>query len=67
MPASFPGSFYSKERLEQIEPLSDIAHIMNFYCEDMVVRMYIDDLDEAHREALTLTVRKFKLHPQRLP
>jgi len=37
------------------------------YCEDMVVRMYIDDLDEAHREAISLTVRKFKLHPQRLP
>jgi len=37
------------------------------YCEDMVVRMYIDDLDEAHREAIALTVRKFKLHPQRLP
>ncbi|MGC1306639.1 MAG: hypothetical protein WA885_05375 [Phormidesmis sp.] len=37
------------------------------YCEDMVVRMYIDDLDEAHREAIALTVRKFKLHPLRLP
>lgn len=35
------------------------------YCEDMVVRMYIDDLEEAHREAISLTVRKYKLHPQR--
>ena len=28
------------------------------YCEDMVVRMYIDDLEEAHRDAIALTVRK---------
>lgn len=34
------------------------------YCEDMVVRMYIDSLEEAHREAIALTVRKYKLHPQ---
>ncbi|MBE9064732.1 hypothetical protein [cf. Phormidesmis sp. LEGE 11477] len=34
------------------------------YCEDMVVRMYIDNLEEAHREAIALTVRKYKLHPQ---
>ena len=33
------------------------------YCEDMVVRMYVDSLDEAHREAIALTVRKFKLRP----
>ena len=37
------------------------------YCEDMVVRMYVDSLDEAHREAISLTIRKFKLRPQRLP
>jgi len=36
------------------------------FCEDMVVRMYVDSLDEAHREAISLTVRKFKLQPQRL-
>ncbi|MEM9949567.1 MAG: hypothetical protein AAF810_26345 [Cyanobacteria bacterium P01_D01_bin.36] len=34
------------------------------FAEDMVVRMYIDDLEEAHREAIRLTVRKFNLHPQ---
>ena len=34
------------------------------FCENMVVQMYVDDLDEAHRDAITLTVRKFKLHPQ---
>ena len=34
------------------------------YCEDMVVRMYIDSLEEAHRDAIALTVRKYKLHPQ---
>ena len=37
------------------------------YCEDMVVRMYVASLDEAHREAISLTIRKFKLRPQRLP
>jgi hypothetical protein len=36
------------------------------YCEDMVVRMYIDSLEEAHREAISLTVRKFKLHQGRI-
>lgn len=34
------------------------------FAEDMVVRMYIDDLEKAHREAIKLTVRKFNLHPQ---
>jgi hypothetical protein len=37
------------------------------FCEDMVVRMYIDNLDEAHLEAIRLTVRKFNLHPQLHP
>ena len=37
------------------------------FAEDMVVRMYIDDLEEAHREAIKLTVRKFDLHPQFQP
>ena len=36
------------------------------FCENMVVQMYVDSLDEAHKEAISLTVRKFKLHPQRL-
>ena len=36
------------------------------FCENMVVQMYVDDLKEAHREAIALTVRKFKLHPSRL-
>lgn len=27
------------------------------FAEDMVVRMYINDLEEAHREAIQLTVR----------
>ena len=36
------------------------------FCENMVVQMYVDNLDEAHREAISLTVRKYKLHPQRL-
>lgn len=33
------------------------------FCENMVVQMYVDDLEEAHREAISLTVRKYKLHP----
>lgn len=37
------------------------------FCEDMVVRMYVNDLEEAHREAIRLTVRKFNLSPQQLP
>ena len=37
------------------------------FAEDMVVRMYINDLEEAHREAIKLTVRKFNLHPQFQP
>jgi hypothetical protein len=37
------------------------------FCEDMVVRMYIDNLDEAHLDAIRLTVRKFNLHPQLQP
>ncbi|MEM6452500.1 MAG: hypothetical protein AAF703_19560 [Cyanobacteria bacterium P01_D01_bin.105] len=36
------------------------------FCENMVVQMYVDSLDEAHREAISLTVRKFNLHPYRL-
>ena len=34
------------------------------FCEDMVVRMYVDNLDEAHEDAIRLTIRKFRLHPQ---
>ena len=37
------------------------------FCENMVVQMYVNDLDEAHRDAIALTVRKFKLHPRGLP
>ena len=37
------------------------------FCENMVVQMYVDNLDEAHREAIALTVRKYKLYPRRLP
>lgn len=29
------------------------------YCEDMVVRMFVDDLEEAHEAAVNLTKRKF--------
>jgi hypothetical protein len=29
------------------------------YCEDMVVRMFIDDLEEAHESAVNLTKRKY--------
>jgi hypothetical protein len=29
------------------------------YCEDMVVRMFVDDLEEAHEAAVNLTRRKF--------
>lgn len=29
------------------------------YCEDMVVRMYVDDLEEAHDAAISLTRRKY--------
>ena len=36
------------------------------FCENMVVQMYVDSLDEAHRDAIALTVRKYKLRPQRL-
>lgn len=31
------------------------------YCEDMVVRMFIDDLTEAHDSAISLTKRKYQL------
>lgn len=31
------------------------------YCEDMVVRMFIDDLTEAHDSAIALTKRKYQL------
>lgn len=31
------------------------------YCEDMVVRMFIDDLEEAHDDAIRLAKRKFDL------
>lgn len=34
------------------------------FCERLVTMLYSDDLDEAHAEAIRLTVRKFKLHPQ---
>jgi energy-coupling factor transporter transmembrane protein EcfT len=37
------------------------------FCEDMVVKMYVDSLKEAHQAAIALTVRKFKLHPPQLP
>jgi hypothetical protein len=29
------------------------------FCEDMVVRMFVDDLEEAHEMAVNLTKRKF--------
>lgn len=32
------------------------------FCERLVTMLYSDDLDEAHSEAIRLTVRKFKLH-----
>jgi len=32
------------------------------YCEDMVVRMFIDDLEEAHDSAINLAKRKFALN-----
>ena len=31
------------------------------YCEDMTVRMFIDDLKEAHDAAIDLTRRKYQL------
>jgi hypothetical protein len=31
------------------------------YCEDMVVRMFVDDLEEAHDDAIRLAMRKFDL------
>ncbi len=31
------------------------------YCEDMVVRMFVDDLTEAHDSAIALTKRKYQL------
>ena len=34
------------------------------FCENMVVQMYVNDLDEAHRDAIALTVRKYKLYPE---
>jgi len=34
------------------------------FCEDLVVRIFAGDIEEAHRDAINLTVRKFKLHPQ---
>jgi hypothetical protein len=37
------------------------------FCEDMVVKMYVDSLEEAHQSAIALTVRKFKLRPPQLP
>lgn len=30
------------------------------FCEDMVVRMFVDDLQEAHDDAITLTRRKYR-------
>ncbi|MEO8893281.1 MAG: hypothetical protein ABI417_17460, partial [Coleofasciculaceae cyanobacterium] len=29
------------------------------YCEDMTVRMFVDDLQDAHNQAINLTKRKF--------
>ncbi len=37
------------------------------FCEDLVVRIFAGDIEEAHRDAFALTVRKYKLYPQRLP
>lgn len=34
------------------------------FCEDLVVRIFAGDIEEAHRDAIGLTVRKFNLHPQ---
>ncbi len=39
---------------------------LKFY-EDLVVRIFVGDIEEAHRDAIALTVRKYKLYPQRLP
>ena len=36
------------------------------FCEKMVVDMYVDSLEEAHRDAIELTVRKRNLRPQQL-
>jgi hypothetical protein len=37
------------------------------FCEDRVVKMCVDSLKEAHQSAISMTVRKFKLHPPQLP
>lgn len=34
------------------------------FCEDLVVRIFAGDIDEAHDEAIRLTVKKYKLYPQ---
>ena len=34
------------------------------FCEDLVVRIFAGDIEQAHKDAITLTVRKFNLHPQ---
>ena len=34
------------------------------FAEDMVVRVYSDNLEDAHAEAIRLTVKKYKLRPQ---
>ena len=34
------------------------------FCERLVTMLYSEDLDDAHAEAIRLTVKKFKLHPQ---
>ncbi len=36
------------------------------FCEDLVVRIFAGDIEEAHRDAIALTVRKYKLRPPRL-
>ena len=34
------------------------------FCEDLVVRIFAGDIEQAHKDAIALTVRKFNLHPQ---
>jgi hypothetical protein len=34
------------------------------FCEDLVARIFAGDLEEAHDDAIRLTVKKFKLSPQ---
>ena len=34
------------------------------FCEDLVVRIFAGDIEQAHEDAIALTVRKFNLHPQ---